>query len=302
MGASQDLFGGTRARAVLGEPLEVEPRELGRRRLHGTLVESALADGAQERRRARALQRVQDPLVGVGREPVDRELSRAECVLDKALVHRRRRTHGMLPIDVAVHLVLGEEQRLECREPFLAQADRRASGDRIGDDGERVPEAVDVDLAVGHAAHHRVALEVVGLVEIDRPGDQPLQRRVAAPAHEREDALRRVDRELLAEYLAQGAIRDQRLGDGLVMRDTDLLERMRERIVPDVVQQRRGHDQPAVDLGDAAEFTGVVEHADGEAREMVRTEGVLEPRVRRAWVDEVREAELAHVAQPLERR
>ena len=39
--------------------------------------------------------------------------------------------------------------------------------DRLVEEDERVQQAVDVDLAVRHAAHERVALEVLDLVEVE---------------------------------------------------------------------------------------------------------------------------------------
>ena len=71
---------------------------------------------------------------------------------------------------------------------------------RIVDERERVDQPVDVDLAVLHAAHERVALEILDLVEVERAGDQPLQRAVALAADERDDALGRVVAELVAQH------------------------------------------------------------------------------------------------------
>ena len=162
-------------------------------------------------------------------------------------------------------------------------------------------QAVDVDLAVVHAAHERVALEVLDLVEIERAGDEPLQRTAAAAADERHDAVGRVVAELGAEHLGHLAGRDEGTRDLLVVQRADLLERVRERVVPDVVQQRgAAHDETCIGL----ELLGVatlLEQAQRAAREMVRTERVLEARVSGAGVDEIRESELADVAQPLER-
>ncbi len=43
------------------------------------------------------------------------------------LEHAGRRTHGVVPVDVAVHLVLGEEQRLERADALFLDADSRSA-------------------------------------------------------------------------------------------------------------------------------------------------------------------------------
>ncbi len=75
----------------------------------------------------------------------------------------------MVPVHVPVHLVLGEEQRLQRRESLLEHADSRLAGIGMVNEGQRVEQTVDVDLAIAHAAHERVAAQVIELVQIDRP-------------------------------------------------------------------------------------------------------------------------------------
>src|SRR5690606_28607202 len=82
----------------------------------------------------------------------------------------------------------------------------------------------------------------------------------------------------------------------------ELLERVRERVVPDVVQQRRVRHQ-LLALPDLRRYAAAItERPQRLAGEMVDAERVIEAGVRRAGVDEVRPAELADVAEPLELR
>ena len=98
------------------------------------------------------------------------------------------------------------------------------------------------------------------------------------------------------------AAADQRTRDLLVVQRADLLERVRERIVADVVEQRGDADEHAFVAAERREVLVLLEQRQRAPREVVRSERVLEPRVCRAGVDEEREPELADVAQPLEGR
>ena len=70
----------------------------------------------------------------------------------------------MMPVDIAIHLVLREQQRLERGESLLGDAHALHAGVRVLDQRERIEQAIGVDVAVVHAAHERVALEVLDLV------------------------------------------------------------------------------------------------------------------------------------------
>ena len=101
---------------------------------------------------------------------------RARRAPHRPLEHRGRAPHGVVPVDVAVHLVLGEQQRLERAESLFQHADLEAPRGRSSSSTRRGQQPVHVDLAVRHAAHQRVALQVVDLVEVERAGNQPLER------------------------------------------------------------------------------------------------------------------------------
>ena len=86
-----------------------------------------------------------------------------------------------------------------------------------------------------------------------------------------------------------------------MMQRADLLERVREGIVPDVVQQCGVSDDEARLPVQPTRQVTLFEQRKRSSREMVCAEGVLEARVARAGIHEIREAELSNVAQPLER-
>src|SRR5204863_9867005 len=91
---------------------------------------------------------------------------------------------SMVPVDVTVHLILGEQQRLERGQRFLLNAERVFTRVRVFDNDQGVRQTIDVDLAVGNAAHERVALQVFDLVEIEGSRDEALQRTPASTANE----------------------------------------------------------------------------------------------------------------------
>ena len=95
---------------------------------------------------------------------------------------------------------------------------------------------------------------------------------------------------------------DERRGDLLVMQRADLLERVRERIVADVVQQRGDLRDDALLDRDPAQLAALIEERERGAREVIGAERVLEARVRGAGIDEIREAELPDVSQALKNR
>jgi len=68
--------------------------------------------------------------------------------------------------------------------------------------------------------------------------------------------------------------------------------------VSEVVERRGGANDRIVPLL-GSKVIPLAQHRESSTREVVRAERVLEARVRRAGVDEVRPAELADVAQPL---
>jgi hypothetical protein len=85
-----------------------------------------------------------------------------------------------------------------------------------------------------------------------------------------------------------------------VTEGTDLLERVREGIVPDVVEQRRRLDDPGLIGGQTRELATFLEQRERASSQMVGAERVLEACVCGTRINEVREPQLSHIAQPLE--
>jgi len=88
-------------------------------------------------------------------------------------------------------------------------------------------------------------------------------------------------------------------GQRLVARQSGLLERVRERVMADVVQQRRKLQAQQAGGIEGRAPGGLLELRQRAAGQMVRTQSVLEARVGGARVDEKRVSQLAHVAQAL---
>jgi hypothetical protein len=73
-----------------------------------------------------------------------------------------------------------------------------------------------------------------------------------------------------------------------------------ERIVPNVVKERRRSDDGLLLFADRYRVAGLAKERQGASREMVRAKSVLESRVRSAGIYQVRPAKLTHVTQALE--
>jgi hypothetical protein len=71
-------------------------------------------------------------------------------------------------------------------------------------------------------------------------------------------------------------LRDEGLRHVLVVQGTDLLERVRERVMPDVVQQRRGSNYGLIRLADRDRAVRLAKERQGPARKMVGAERMLE--------------------------
>ncbi len=148
----------------------------------------------------------------------------------------------------------------------------------------------------------RVAAQVVDLVEIERPRDQPLERARALAGDQRAELARKAAATDLLDAGAQLPDTQFCHAEGLVRGEAGFLERVRERIMADVVQKRGESHGEAIVLGDPVQLAALLERRQGAARQMIRAERMLEPGVGGAGIDEEGEADLADVAQALERR
>ena len=81
---------------------------------------------------------------------------------------------------------------------------------------------------------------------------------------------------MLAEAVANRALGDERPCDLFVIGDTDLLEGMRERIVPHVVQQGGGTHHLLLPGCHALKGPAFIEQAERHAGEMPRAERMFE--------------------------
>jgi len=83
------------------------------------------------------------------------------------------------------------------------------------------------------------------------------------------------------------------------MEGADFLERVRERIMADVVQECRRPDDRLLLLADRDRMLGLAKQCQRASREMMRAESVLKARMRCAGINEVGPAKLANVTQTL---
>ena len=245
-------------------------------------------------------------LVAGTRQVLRGEQTAFERRLDEAHEGQRRGAHGVVPVDVAEHLVLREEERLQRAESLLADREfERASGPFARDrEGRKQP--IHVHGPVRHAAEEGIAPEVVDLVEVQRSRDQPLQRVAGLPANEGADAGPGI-RTVPLEDPTDGVRRHEARRDLLmVSRDrsrTEFLHRVREGVMPDVVQEcAETNDRQFAHVlrVQRVEVSVALEAGDGPRDEVVDPEGVQEAVVDAAGIHEVREAELLDAPQSLE--
>ena len=256
----------------------------------------ALAETAGEAGRVPLQQLVDQPVVGGDRDGVRPDSGLRDRAPHHALEHRRGAAHGVVPVHVTIHLIFGEQQRFERREPLLVEGER---GMPVlpGGQRQRREQPVHVDHPVGNAAHPRVAGQIVELVHVERARDQAGEGFACPALDEGQQSLRRGPQ--LRQPLRQLAVRQVPRRQLLVVREAGFLEGMGKGIVPDVVQQRGELQLDAV-RGVEPDVARVFQLRQRATREMVCTERVLEAAMGGAGIDEERVPQLAHVAQPLE--
>ena len=179
-------------RAVVGDPLQRIAVELRGRTLEHALVESSFAKRREQR--------------GVPRRRPSRcsNPSSSNVLSARASTSPAASASSTRRLYIAVALrtawcqytfryiwYFANRSDSSADSPFSSTPMTRRPCRRLVDEHERIQQPVDVDLAVRHAAHQRVALEVFDLVEIERSRHEALQRRVARTANEREHSLRR---------------------------------------------------------------------------------------------------------------
>jgi hypothetical protein len=207
----------------------------------------------------------------------------ADRLPHQALEHRRGAPHGVVPVHVAIHLVLGEEQRFESGEAFLVQCERHAST-RTGRERERGEQPIDVDDPVGHAAHPCITREIVELVRVHRSRHEAGEGLLGLAADQPEELAGCHSTAL--ERAGQIAASEVALGERFVAGQPGFLEGVRKRVMPDVVQQ--GGEAQSQRIRGVKTMAAFFEVGQRAPREVIRPECVLEARVCRAGVDEER--------------
>jgi len=84
-----------------------------------------------------------------------------------------------------------------------------------------------------------------------------------------------------------------------VMECSDFFQRVRERIMPDVVKERGGSHNRLLLLADRDRIARLAKERQGASRKVMSAERVLEARVGRAWIYEICPPELAYVPKAL---
>lgn len=238
-------------------------------------------------------------------------------VLQQPPEHGRKGAARVVPVNVAHHHVLGEQQAFERRDPFFG--DREALAFRVGH--ERFDEPLDVDAAVRNVAVVRVTHEVVHLVGIERAAHQfaepvscfsgddfghgvgidlPV---VVQDGRDGGDVAMILVQELAGQRFV---VREH---GGIVVCRGDLFKYMRMGIVSDVVQQTGGQQRAAGFVVELQSFIlqfkrqRIAHHAlQNHLHQVINADRVFEARVVRAGIDLLRERKLPDAFEPQERR
>src|SRR4029077_14703136 len=110
-----------------GRPVGRARRQLGGGHAKRGVGGGAIAQGGGEPRRVAFQQAADQTVVGFIGHGGGRQQPRPDGAPHQALEHRRGAADGVVPVHVAIHLVLGEQQRLQGCQSFLVQRQRRLS-------------------------------------------------------------------------------------------------------------------------------------------------------------------------------
>ncbi len=242
--------------------------------------------------------------VGLAHAEQRPQIELAMQLVERAGKHARRRSHGVMPVDLGKHDVPREDHQLGSRLALLS--DRQSVAVCVQD--ERLDQPVLVEVAtVRDAAMQAVAFEVIQFVDVDRAGQnrsqQPELRLVAAGDEHIEDFVG-ADSPVVGEDLRELGAGGQELGG---MRfvwghvgQAEVFDGMTERPMPDVVQQRRDQQQLGMmRIDQLAESLVVAQLREVADRVVKDAEGMLEARVSGSGIDGRSEAQLRDVAQSL---
>ena len=213
----------------------------------------------------------------------------------------------MVPIDFAEHHVAGEDHHLGGGLAFVG--DRQRVARFVQAQAADQPAAVEV-LAVGNAGVQAVAHQVIDLVDVDRPGEHAAEdaraRDVCTLPDTRSATSRGFESPVVAQHVGHFAL--AMIARGELLRGPgrcgklQVLDRMAERPVADVVQQRGGQEQLGILRRDGGGESLVGrEPVKVFDRRQEHAQRMLLPRVVGGRVDEAHQAQLADLRQPAER-
>ena len=214
----------------------------------------------------------------------------------------------MVPVDVPEHLILREEEGLEGGEALLRDRDLQRARPLLPSQREGLEQPVHVDGSIRHPAEEAVPPQIVDLVEIQGAGDQPLQGVAGSPLDELGDHLGRFLVDAPQRVPDRVGLQELRRHLFVVARDRSgahLLHRVREGVVPHIVEKGSEQDDrqlSALLRADPLQRAAPAQAGDGAAGEPVHADRVVEARVDRARIHQMREAQLLDPPQPLEIR
>ncbi len=161
--------------------------------------------------------------------------------------------------------------------------------------------------AVGHARVKAVAVEIIHFVDVDRAGQHARQDfggRRAGFFAQQGDHVAGVDAPVVPQHVGDLALQQKTVGEQLVARharQSEVLDRMAERPVAQIVQQRGGNERLGVFRPNVFCKTRVVgELLQVEQRQPIHAQTMLESRVDGRRIDQRDQPQLADAGQPAE--
>ena len=224
--------------------------------------------------------------------------------VERPLKHGRGRADAVVPVDLAEHDVAGEDHQFGGRLALVG--DGQPVAGLVQAQAAQQPLLVEVP-PVGHAGVQAVAEEIVHLVDVDRAGEhagEDLAGGVAGLLAQQGDHVARIDVPIVPQHVGDLALQQEAVGEQLVARHArqpDVFDRMAERPVAQVVQQRGGDEHLGVFRPNGPRESLVVRQLlQVQQGQAVHAQAVLEARVDRRRIDQRHQAQLADPGQPAE--
>jgi excinuclease ABC subunit C len=301
---------------VLAQPPgERDSLKIGRRKLERPLREPPVSKGRDPAgrdplghrvcggsRSGAAADLVQEFLVGRTDQILGLKETRPDRFTDDPPIERCRTPNRMVPVDVSKHLHLGEQERLERTHRLFSDADLEPPVVWILENHEPLKEPIHIDLPIRDPAEPRVPAEIVHLVQIEAPADEPTKGMVRFSTDEPVNRFRGPRPEGNERVRELGRVEEAPTDRLVITREPASLEFLHgvgKGVVPDVVEKRGVGDLFRTPLHDLGERALLAEESNGRDRKMIDPERVIESGVGRPRVDEVGEPELANVPKSL---